>query len=79
MYHAVNISYPNPTLISPQTEFMITKPLGKFTVWCCSFRCRKYAVGWLVVGVGYVAVSILVFDLGQWQSIVTMYGKGYFL
>ncbi len=33
----------------------------------------------LVVGVGYVAVSILVFDLGQWQSIVTMYGKGYFL
>ncbi len=45
MYHAVNISYPNPTLISPQTEFMITKPLGKFTVWCCSFRSRKYAVG----------------------------------
>lgn len=33
----------------------------------------------LVVGVGYVAVSILAFDLGQSTSAISIYGQGYFL
>lgn len=33
----------------------------------------------LVMGVGYTAVSILAFDLGQPKTVTAMYGKGYFL